>query len=445
MAQFQRGRGLGMYALRIFFLVTISCALHDVLAQVYDPIDLITPTRFDNMAKYIYAKYYNLHVKSSWPAQVYLESMRFGCNMKDRISNKYGDHDFIKAFNKTIDSIQQHGFDPSKSTIVIGQDGDIVDGAHRLITCLLFGHKVVGVRSTIKKPAGRATFFRHNGLGFDEKYLDFMAVHYCEIKKNTYIALTFSHAPACVVSTFEDFIRKHGEMVYEKKVHITQQGLRNLFLAKRLWGIDGDYDTTADGSTRTIKISLFECYDPTALEAFASTFSKQENLFFLNTHSDSTLSVARMLFNNNSINFLNNAEPETIRALNSIVETSKTRYQELAIHPETHCFYIPNILSHMVRATLDVVTVPRDKDFKTFRRVEVYDLLPVDYSKIVPTANSYDDIIFNPLNYFYFNDVKFAVPSNLRTPNQLPILSDTTKVSTSNTALQGLFLLSCLL
>ncbi len=445
MAQFQRGRGLGMYALRIFFLVTISCALHDVLAQVYDPIDLITPTRFDNMAKYIYAKYYNLHVKSSWPAQVYLESMRFGCNMKDRISNKYGDHDFIKAFNKTIDSIQQHGFDPSKSTIAIGQDGDIVDGAHRLTTCLLFGHKVVGVRSTIKKPAGRATFFRHNGLGFDEKYLDFMALHYCEIKKNTYIALTFQRAAVQVISAFEDFINKHGEIVYEKQIHINQQGLRNLILTQRLWAIDGDHDTIALSNTQTIKVSLFECYDATALEAFASTFSKQENLFFLNTHSDSTLSVARMLFNNNSINFLNNAEPETIKALNSIVETSKTRYQELAIHSETHCFYIPNILSPMVRGTHEVVTLPRDHDFKTLKRAEVYDLLPVDYSKIVPTATSYDDIIFNPLNYFFFNDVKFAVPSNLRTPIQLPIFSDTTKVSMNNTALQGFFLLSCLL
>ena len=137
------------------------------------PNKLINSRRFDIMAKYIYIKYRELNIKSDWGLELYCEHLKVlnGFHEGDG-SAKINKEAFIKAFNEVFDGIKETEFNKNYSLLPIGNNHAILDGAHRVATCLYLNKIVKGIYMDVDSPhCYDYQFFRDRGL--PNKYLDF--------------------------------------------------------------------------------------------------------------------------------------------------------------------------------------------------------------------------------------------------------------------------------
>lgn len=164
----------------------------DMSVVEIDPYTLLNRYRFDVPAKYIYAKFRELGLKSKWGEELYDEHIRiFNNYCESDGSGKQGIRAFIDAFDNILDSIKNSDFDDEKSIIPIGTNNAVIDGSHRLTSCLLHDKKIKAVILN-KQPNFSYSYFRNKKLS--SKWCDAIALEYCRLKKDTYIAVVFPSA-----------------------------------------------------------------------------------------------------------------------------------------------------------------------------------------------------------------------------------------------------------
>ncbi len=195
----------------------LLCLLNSLFAEVthrvtLEPKVLVTPMRFDIMAKYIYAVHHELNVQSDWAVRLYDEHLHVWNNRKECCPTdifhyycakeyvaKDGIESYLRTFNTLLNSIKTDGLDTDKSIVPIGNDRSLIDGAHRVACCLVYGRPVTcevfrdrgGYAASSGMFRNKRNFVR---TGLSEKYLDDMALAYCSLKENTYIVTVFPAA-----------------------------------------------------------------------------------------------------------------------------------------------------------------------------------------------------------------------------------------------------------
>lgn len=105
---------------------------------------LVTMNRFDLFAKMAYIKYRRSNI--DYAKSIYIEHIKaFNPDLKEPgREDKNGIEDFLKTFDKLIDYFEVNEFDANISLIPISENGEILDGSHR-IAALAFFNKVVSV------------------------------------------------------------------------------------------------------------------------------------------------------------------------------------------------------------------------------------------------------------------------------------------------------------
>ena len=100
-------------------------------------LELLTPERFDLLAKYIYIKHCEANIKSNFAEKLYLKHIEvFNGFYEADGSNKIGGEAFLESFKTLIKSVKTKGFD--KNSFIPVSNKIALDGAHRLATCLYF-------------------------------------------------------------------------------------------------------------------------------------------------------------------------------------------------------------------------------------------------------------------------------------------------------------------
>ena len=104
--------------------------------------DLITVSRFDLFAKLIYIKYRKS--KPHFAKKIYSEHIKaFNPDLKEPgRKDKNGLEDFITTFDKLIDYFENNEFDPEQSLIPVSENGEILDGSHRIAALAFFKKEV---------------------------------------------------------------------------------------------------------------------------------------------------------------------------------------------------------------------------------------------------------------------------------------------------------------
>lgn len=419
-------------SIMISSLDTIILYANTKSIQVYNPITLLTPQRFDIMAKYIYAKHRDLGVQSPWASELYKRHIQVWVNFiepsfTDPHNNKRGESAYINGFNTILDSIKADGFDPRKSLIYTSKN-QLRNGAHRLTACLLYNKKITGQEIANLKPHATASYFKNRKKyvkeGLSDSYLDAMALQYAQLKKNTFIALIFP----CIQpnkKAIDSYFKTYGEIVYEKNIYLSKIGALNLIkTAYEDASWIGDIKNNFKGAHRnvgkrfrnmtdnyyTVRVVLFECQ---SLNKVRECKAKIRNIYKIgpypihinDTHQE-TLTLAQTVFNENSINFLNNQAIKTGPELDHLIKLYKIFLRTHGLDSE-NCCIIPNV-SHSSNNVLFIHHY--DNNALQTPQSQALPCLCINNLEPYNVVSMRDNIIFNPAHHFYYKNVKFQIP-----------------------------------
>jgi hypothetical protein len=413
---------LGIF-IRLIFLFCFCTAAYSLHCH---PIDLVVPERGDIMAKYIYARHREMQVDSNWALDLYASHLRVWNGFYE--GNPYRDNlaDFIRDFHTLLNSIKEEGFDPNRSVLSLNSHGEICNGSHRVASCLLYNRDLVCIPSDCDgiRPFWSLHYFRLCGL--EEKYLDAMALQYCELKKDTYIVHLF---PAAAEDEYgvQCILKKHGSIVYRKEIWLNAEGAVNLI--KGLYEGEGWLGTAENDfwgarwkanhcfpkeqiAITPLRVYLFSCPSP---EEAVQCKRKIRALFDLgnhsvhvnDTHAESVV-IARTVFNQNSIHLLNTRKPGHFKTFETLLKKYKAWIKEN--DADSDCFCIDGSATLAAYGLRDC----RDLDYLQHG----YDDLPTPppdvhnhHGELKHHVFTKDDIIFNSENHFYYQGIKIATLS----------------------------------
>jgi FkbM family methyltransferase len=391
----------------------------EVRTGVVDPLELVTPARFDLAIKYLYARHRELGVQSSWARELYHAHIRAfsGGSCREGDGTKQNIEDYFRAFDSLLDDVKARGFDPARSLVPVAAGHVLIDGAHRAAACLLHRQPVQVLAFDRTDERFGFAYFKQQGL--DEASADAAALQYCRLRPDTFVVTVFPSA-AGREDEVRALLNRHGRLVYAKQVALNRLGARNLicqFYLGESWlgdwrngfaGANGKMEPCfrGDGPVRVYVLQA------AGLDAVRAAKTAIRDLFGLanhsvhinDTHAD-TVRLAQLFFNANSVHFLNHAKPRHLERFVRHLERYRKWLGADGRDPENFC--------------IDGSAVMAVYGLRDAQDLDVLHYGPADFKPVMPEINSHnadahhhtttrDDIIFNPANHFHAFGLKFA-------------------------------------
>jgi hypothetical protein len=387
----------------------------------FDPIKLISPKRLDILAKYIYVKYREDHLETSFAEELYLSHIESFNNFVEADgSGKIGPEAFLTSMNSLSDSLKKEGFHKS-NPIPLSRDSVPLDGAHRVGASLALNSQVEAVMLDVDSPTFDYKFFQNRGLS--EVFLDFIACQYVEIKEDTRVVVVWPSAVGYQAQILA-ILNKYGSLVYHKNVYLNSQGahgLVRLAYKREKWvGSLKDSYTGAknkanmcflkEGPVRVFLIESNVCLIDMKDE-IRDLFKIGKHSVHINDTHHETTELAQVLFNENSIELINNMILNHLSWFERLFGDYRSWLMSQEYNIEKFCIDGSGTL-----AAFGIRDV-RDLDF-LYSGNEV----PSTGSKEIDCHNTthmhkdlkVDDIIHDPRNYFYHLGLKFVCIRLLR-------------------------------
>ena len=287
--------------------------------------ELLTTNRIDLMAKYIYVEAYVKNKNINWAKEIYckhIEAFSGGGFHEPGNELKNSIDKYLSTFNELIDSILSNGIDENISQIPISKDGYILDGAHRTAICAYLGKEVP---IYLSEGSGIYNYDFFKNMLLEQKYLDAMVTKFVEINgSNLFFFIIW---PSAYKNTkcldVADKIIAQYDVLAKKDVEINYNGLRN-FMIQAYQGFEwcGNESNHYSG----VEGKVAPCYDKCEkARTYILKFSNKDEvihlkekirkIFNLGNHSihssdnyKETLLMTHLLYNENSIDLLNNGK-----------------------------------------------------------------------------------------------------------------------------------------
>lgn len=402
-----------------FSITSLQC--HEISElDLISPLELIVPQRADIMAKYIYAKHREWNTTCQFGKNIYYQHLNIWNHFYEDSPPKRSFADYYNSFNKLLNSIKMDGFN-SNYPIPLDKGGIIANGSHRLTASLLYNKKVfVKYCSDIRNYSFE--FFKT--LGLDSKYLDAMALQYCELKKNSHLILIF---PKIIQyeKQIEEIIKRYVNIVHKKNVLLTPNGAFNLVMTMYdgepwIGNLENNYQgarnkTIAcfpeqDSLQNPILVFLIEGDN---LDLVKKCKKEIRELFgnyhhcihATDTHKEA-LVLARSLFNSNSIHCLNYRKDQFFQNF----ETYINNYREALNQKENDWFCIDGgavLSAYGLRDCNDFDVLHFESNINELNSPSIE-----SHNAYLPFhAYSLDDILFDPELHFFYRGVKFCTLS----------------------------------
>lgn len=398
----------------------LSVPLH--MVKSVDPFTLLDSRRFDLLAKYIYAKYRDLKVRSNWHCRLYLDHVKvFNGFIESDGSGKSGKDGFLAIFDAVLDNIKNNGFDGGQTYIPVARGNLIQDGAHRVAACLLYSKSPVCAFFEVQGALYDFQWFR--GKGLSEKWLDAMALELCRIKRNSFIVVVYPTAEG-KDRELADLVQAHGTVWYRKSAHL--KGLGPLNLIRQIYRKEPWLGTWKDGfaGAQNKASWCFRNHGPVRAFVVESTLKRMQELkseirklyaaenhsVHINDTHEETVEIAELLLNENSIHFMNNSSLREFKWFNRLLGHYKEWLGQSGQDSGRFCIGGSAVLAaYGIREA-------RDIDF-----LHLGEFSPTGFKEISSHNSSErhygvaaDDIVMNPENHFYYQGVKFASLESIR-------------------------------
>ena len=349
---------------------------------------------------------------------MYKEHLRIWNGFKEYDNpNKNTFESYDIEFNNIIESMK-NGFDSSISTVPIVEDKYIVNGSHRVASCLSL-NKSVGCRESVTQSDGQkdcSWISLFSRLGLSTSFSDRVAIEYAKLKSGTFIVTLFPSANNNYQQPLE-VLNRIGKVFYYKSINFSSNGSLNLM--KQLY-LDEEWATAYNGLGYITKRNLcFTTNHPTyvflvefnniqdsvdAKKEIRKIFDIANHSVHINDTHDETIRLSQYLFNEGSIHLLNNKESNN-QDLDSFLNEFKKIISTNNLDIDDYCITGSSILSaYGVRRFNDLDYLHNSEEIKDDKNiihshneygVGIYDI-------------DYHEIIYNTNNHFYYNGVKFA-------------------------------------
>jgi hypothetical protein len=379
----------------------------------------MTHRRFDVAAKYIYAWARTQGLDLAWAKNLYEEHIRiFNGFYECDGSGKQGKEAFTTAFDRTIDSIATDGFDPKNSVVPVTRDGHLIDGSHRIAACLALGQLVTAYE------------FDHNGWNYDAAYFlrkglsrassDACIHACCKLKENLRLVLLFPSAVG-KEDRVEKILGQHGKIWYKK--HVTLRGLGpTLFMtqvyAERIGLALGIKDSPGHAASLKkcfsrpgpLRVYVFEPNThgeaSTVKEKIRALYGIDKHSVHINDTHKETIRLAGVLFNANSIDFLNHSRFVPFPNFQDLLERYRSKLEnQREFDIDEFCLTGSTVLAaYGLRdcADIDFISMGDASGVQEKPHISWHGTEADHY----PTT--FENILYDPAEHFYYNGMKFA-------------------------------------
>jgi hypothetical protein len=358
--------------------------------EIRNPIDLLTYKRFDVPIKYMYAS----NLSSNFYKNAYKEHLRVWNNFREGTPNKNGFEDFDNAFKSIINSVVDE-------PVPVNNEGHLANGAHRLAAAL-YHQRPINTRNTKSNEnypiLADYKYFAKKGLS--QTIMKRTALEYAKLKPNTHIICLFPIAHTRIQEVM-NIISKYCNIFYHSSTQLNSEG--QLGLMKEIYLDDGW--ANEEGIRRKGNQCFmgnpnvtFVLVDGKNLETVKEMKKKIRALFNVGNHSvhindshEETVRIAKTVFNDNSIHFLNNRK-----------NISFPKYKKLMTNMK------PNDNEVITGST--VLSLYGLRDCKDIDLI-YYNNPPADsHNQYLETYYklTLDDIINNPLYHLYYQGFKYV-------------------------------------
>jgi len=371
-------------------------------------IDLLTPERFDLLAKYIYIQFKDLNIQSSFGEEIYLAHINaFNGFIEDDESHKIGKVAFLESFDNLIDSVKKDGI--NQDTIIPLSNNILLDGAHRTATAIYFNKSIQTVDLDISTPNFNYSFFK--GRGLSEVYLDFMATKYIELKENIYTIILWPSSGGGKEKELKEILKEYGKVVYRKEVKLKNNA--PVHLVKQAYKTENWLGSAKDGfigaqnkanwcfeKDGVVRVILFES-DKNMIEMkdeIREIYQIKKHAIHINDTKEEALELAGLLFNKNSIHWMNHTQLKNMPKYNELFK----EYTSIMIDKHSYLLVGAVLSAYGIKDANDLDFICKDKNIINFKN----DLIEEEISKMKYINVSSDELIFNPKNYFKINNIK---------------------------------------
>jgi len=357
--------------------------------ETRNPNDLLTHKRFDVAIKHMYAS----DLSSNYYKNAYKEHLKVWNNFHEGTPKKRGFEDFDNAFksiiNNTID-------DP----VPVNPEGHIANGAHRLAAAL-YHQRPINVRNTNPDENYHIEcdyeFFIKRGLS--QSVMKRAALEYAKLKSNTHIVCLFPIAHTRIQEVM-NIINEYCNVVYHSSEVLNSEGqlglMKEIYLSDG-WASEEGIRRKGNQCFRGNTNVTFVLIDAKNLETVKEMKSKIRALFNVGNHSvhindthEETIRIAKTVFNDNSIHFINNRKNILFPNYRKLMS---------AVKPDDN-----TVITGSTVLSLYGLRDCKDLDFI------YYNNAPADsHNQYLKTHYklTLDDIVNNPRYHLYYNGFKY--------------------------------------
>jgi len=376
---------------------------------------LLRHIRFDLAFKLFFLEMIDKDAKLA--KEVYKEHIRafsLGKYTEPGNENKNSIDLFLKEFHKIFEDIRINGFDSTKTLIPLSKNSFIANGSHRVASAIFLSKKVKYVEIDTIDHIYDYKFFTSRNIASD--ILDAVATKFIEYAENIYIAFLWPIA----TGHDEKIESVIPNIVYRKEITLTPNGAHNL-ISQLYYGAEwlGSVEDNFMGSQGKLE-QCFKGSGPLRIVAFQAGSLDEvlkikecvRDIFKAGKHSihitdtkQEAIKIARVVFNENSIHFLNYAKPNTYISTHEKMNKFKDFIRVNDLNVDELLIDSGMILSIYGLRQANDIDYFLDNNNKLKRSIEGIEnndetLKFHDKSKL--------ELIYNPNNYFYFNDLKFT-------------------------------------
>lgn len=358
--------------------------------ETRNPIDLLTHKRFDVPIKYLYAS----NLSSDFYKSAYKEHLKVWNDFYEGTPRKSGFADFDNAFKSIIDNIVDE-------PVVVNNEGHIANGGHRLASAL-YHRRPINTRNINQNENCYIEcdyrFFIDRGLS--QSILKRTALEYAKLKSNTHVICLFPIAHTRIQEVM-NIISEYCNIFYHSSTQLNSEG--QLGLMKEIYFDDGwaneeGIKRKGNQCFRGHSDVTFVLVDAKNLETVKEMKNKVRALFNVGNHSvhindthEETVRIAKTVFNDNSIHFLNNRKNISFPKYKKLMDNMK-----------------PNDNEVITGST--VLSLYGLRDCKDIDLI-YYNNPPVDsHNQYLETHYklTLDNIINNPLYHLYYQGFKYV-------------------------------------
>lgn len=187
---------------------------------------LVTVNRFDLIAKMAYIKYRS--VRPDYAKQIYIQHIKaFNPDLKEPgRDDKNGIDDFVNAFDILINDFQENEFNSEISLIPVSEQGEILDGSHRVAALAFYDKDITILQFKDVKAIASFNYDYFLRRGLSRFWADAIVYEALSFIDNLFVACLWPRLGKIEDRAIaRDLIRDNSDILYMKEISMSLENL----------------------------------------------------------------------------------------------------------------------------------------------------------------------------------------------------------------------------